>query len=352
MEHSYFTTSSSKNQPLSRCERLEIKRALSAGFSIRSIAKSLGRAPSTISRDVKRGSRIHRERTKYISKDPNYPEFIDLLVYYPDVAANVVKSNCSNRGGNFKLNDPTLINFVEKCIIEFKYSPDVVVNLLQSKFNFKICTKTIYNYIEKQVVLKVKSIDLLNKVKLKKKEKNITKKRKRIFGTSIELRPDSINNRSEFGHYEGDCIVGKDHKSVLLTLNERKTNKYIIRRIKAKNSRNVVRQIHKILKENNLHIKSITFDNGSEFAGCMQLEKYNIKVYYAHPYSAYERGANENLNGMARRFFPKGTDFNKVSNEKIQWVENWINNYPRKKFKYLTANEMFAYEIEKATHCA
>lgn len=351
MEQINFITFSPKNQPLSRCERLEIKRSLNCGFSIRQIAKALGRSPSTISREIKRGSRIHRSRSKYLSKDPNYPIFIDSLVYFPDVAEDSVKANYHNRGGKFKLNNPSLIKFVEDCILNLKYSPDVVVNLLKSNFNFKICTKTLYNYIDKQVVVNIKAIDLLNKVKLKKRAESKSKN-KRVFGTSIDLRPEYINNRTEFGHYEGDCIVGKEQKSVLFTFNERKTNKYIVRKIKAKDSRNVMRQLRKLIKEENLNIKSITFDNGSEFAKCMKLEKLGIKVYYAHPYSAYERGANENLNGMARRFFPKGTDFNKIPIEKIQWVENWINNYPRKKFKYHSANEMFEYEMKKIALCA
>ena len=110
MEQLYFNTLSVKNQPLSRLERMEIKYSLNAGFSIRKIAKALGRAPSTISREIKRGLRMHRERTKYLSKDPNYPEFIDKWIYYPDAAELVIQERLSNRGGKYKLIRLKLLN--------------------------------------------------------------------------------------------------------------------------------------------------------------------------------------------------------------------------------------------------
>lgn len=347
MEQLYFNTLSVKNQPLSRLERMEIKLSLNAGYSIRKIAKALGRVPSTISREIKRGLRIHRERSKYLSKDPNYPEYIDKLVYYPDAAELTIKERQSNRGGKYKLNDIHIIKFIEDKILKDKFSPDVVVNLIKEQFNFKICTKTLYNYIDRQII-KVKNIDLLFKVKLKKKRK---KRQPKIqLGTSIEQRPSTVNERLEFGHYEGDCIVGKNHKTALLTLNERITNKYKIRRLPLKNANNVMEILLEIVKENP-NIKSITFDNGKEFARCSELENLGIKIYYAHPYSAYERGANENLNGMVRRFLPKGTDFSTVSEKQLKYIEDWINNYPRKKFKYYSANQMYEYEMQKLT-CA
>lgn len=343
MEQLYFNTLSVKNQPLSRLERMEIKYSLNAGFSIRKIAKALGRAPSTISREIKRGLRMHRERTKYLSKDPNYPEFIDKWIYYPDAAELVIQERLSNRGGKYKLNKIEIIKFIEDKILNDKFSPDVVVNLVKEQFNFKICTKTLYNYIDRQI-LKVKNIDLLLKVKLKKRRK---KRQPKIqLGTSIEQRPSVVNERLEFGHYEGDCIVGKGHKTALFTFNERITNKYKIKRLPLKNADSVMEALLEIVKENP-SIKSITFDNGKEFTRCPELENLGIKIYYAHPYSAYERGANENLNGMTRRFLPKGTDFNTVTDEQLEYIENWINNYPRKKFKYYSANQMYEYEMQK-----
>ncbi|MDR0916495.1 MAG: IS30 family transposase [Oscillospiraceae bacterium] len=155
-------------------------------------------------------------------------------------------------------------------------------------------------------------------------------------GKSIYERPAAANDRSEAGHWEGDLIVGKKGtKAALFTLTDRKTKEEIIVKLPDKTQASVIAAVLRLKAGNRRAsvpcFKSVTFDNGSEFLNFEELEKaFGCNVFYAHPYSSWERGTNENSNGIIRRFFPKGTDFSKVSTRRIAAVQNWMNNYPRK----------------------
>jgi IS30 family transposase len=234
-----------------------------------------------------------------------------------------------------------LVKYIEQKILVDKYSPDAVIGSLpEGRFKIKVCTKTVYNYIDRGL-LRVKNIDLLMKVKLKPKKRRI-RAYKRQLGRSIDLRPPSVETREEFGHWEGDTIVGKDHKGAILTLVERKTNKGFMIKIKDM-SASSVSEAFKQLKDKMYLFKTITFDNGSEFADCSQLE---TEIYYAHPYSAYERGINENYNRMIRRFIPKGRSFDSIDQETLNRINNWIDTYPRKRLGYKSAEQVFTQELE------
>lgn len=172
-------------------------------------------------------------------------------------------------------------------------------------------------------------------------------------GESIENRPKEINDRETFGHWEMDCVEGKKKtKKTLLVLTERKSRKEIIIPMKDQTSRSVVAALDRLERKYGAAFykifQTITVDNGSEFADCQGIEKScrrkgnRTKVYYCHPYSSYERGTNENLNKMIRRWFPKGTDFRQITAKAIQWVEDWINNYPREIHGFRSANSVFA----------
>lgn len=238
---------------------------------------------------------------------------------------------------DLKISD-VILSFID-CKIKEKLFPSVISFLLINEFNLSLSFKTIYNYIDNGI-LESKNIDLLRKVRFShKKHKKVLK---RIYGTSIELRTNFINDRLEFGHWEGDCIVDKQHKSALLTLVERKTRMRLIFKLNEWNNKAVKNVLTKQLNFNSF--KSITFDNGSEFSKCMELEKLETKIYYAHPYSSFERGSNENFNSIVRRFLPKGRDFRDVTEKRIKEIEEWINNYPRKILNFKTSKEKY---IEK-----
>lgn len=220
-------------------------------------------------------------------------------------------------------------------------------------FKAKMCAKTIRNNIASGDIYEIKPKDMIyNKVY---KEKN---KRKKICERvppekSIEYRPKEANTREEYGHWEGDLVIGKRKKgAVLFTLTERKTREEIIIKIASKEAEEVAKALDQIekkyKKEFENKFKSITFDNGPEFRSRRLLEKsYDNRkkgkrttVYYAHPYRSGERGSNENANRLIRRFIPKGTDIASITEEFIQRVEDWINNYPRAMFKYKSTNQI------------
>ena len=176
-------------------------------------------------------------------------------------------------------------------------------------------------------------------------------------GESIEQRPEEIDEREEFGHWEGDTVYsGKGKRKTtraLLTLTERKTRKEIIIAIPNRKAETVVKALDALERKLGARrfraiFKSITFDNGTEFAAAEELERTCVnkrlprtKVYFCHPYSSWERGTNENTNGMIRRRFPKGTNFAAVTNAQIAQAENWINNYPRKILGYKSSEIVF-----------
>ena len=176
-------------------------------------------------------------------------------------------------------------------------------------------------------------------------------------GESIEQRPEEIDGREEFGHWEGDTVYsGKGKRKTtraLLTMTERKTRKEIIIAIPNRKAETVVKALDALERKLGARrfraiFKSITFDNGTEFAAAEGLERSCVnkrlprtKVYFCHPYSSWERGTNENTNGMIRRRFPKGTNFAAVTNAQITQAENWINNYPRKILGYKSSEIVF-----------
>lgn len=222
-----------------------------------------------------------------------------------------------------------------------------------------VCTKTIYNYVHSRKI-DLKPIDLPKmcgwKKKVKPKDKlALTKNQK---GTPITQRPFEMDDRSEFGHWEGDLVTGpRDGKrGAYLTLIERQTRKFIMMHITHKSSKQVYMQINKLEKQCGDHFstifKSITFDNGNEFARHKDIEMKpgtstkRTSVYFATPYCSYERGSNENCNGLIRRFIKKGTDINLISKDKTKAINTAINQKNRKILGYLSADNKFAEQLE------
>ena len=198
--------------------------------------------------------------------------------------------------------------------------------------------------------------DLPVKKEGKKRDyKKIKIPHKNLKGTSIEERPPEIDDRDKYGHWEMDCVVGKREGggAVLLVLSERSRREEIIIKMAGKTQESVVKALDsleiKYGKRFKEKFKTITMDNGTEFLDYKGIERSirnngekRVTTYYAHPYSSWERGTNENINKLIRRFIPKGTDIGKISKARIKYIENWINSYPRKIFGYKSANCMVA----------
>lgn len=251
--------------------------------------------------------------------------------------------------------------FIKLVIDEVKSSKlksiDEVINDL--KINRKseiegidtICTSTMYTYVKKGY-LTLKPIDLPRMLRRKPKDyKRYIAKRQR--GTSIDQRPEYINNRSEFGHWEGDLVTGPrdGQNGAFLTLAERQTRFYYMIPIKNKKSKTVYMAINKLAKKLGSHFKeifkSITFDNGAEFSRYKAIEKrYKIKIYFAHPYASYERGTNEITNQLIRYYIPKGTDINTVDKDLIREIQLGINNKKRKILGYQPSESFFKKHVD------
>jgi IS30 family transposase len=315
-------------------ERYVIENLIKNGFSHRKIAEIIGCDRRTVDREIKRGSFEHTNSDATVT-----PE------YGSDVGERVHKERAKNKGPYAKINNaPKLRKYLENKIKNENFSPEAALMKIKEEnreFEVEISAKTLYNNIDNGE-LDVNRKDLLRRGWKKKSEdeKKNKKAGHNLKGTSIEERPKEANERSEAGHWEIDLILGKKGtKPVLLTLTERMTRKEIIRKLPNKEQKTIREAMDKLEKELGKKFKkwfkTVTSDNGSEFLDFTALEKSinkdsRFKVYYAHPYSSFERGTNENANGLVRRFYPKGTDFSKVSMKRIAGVEDWINSYPRK----------------------
>jgi IS30 family transposase len=344
LEH---TTRTQKREHLTEAERKTIERMIRDGANKREIASALYRDKSTIKREIKRGSVVQRKRNPYENKDPNSPEFIEYTVYYADVGQRVYEQHRSNCGSKNKVVACSeLVSFVEEKILGAeKWSPDAAIGYAKANNLFpgqEISTKTFYNWIDDGLV-KVINLDLL--LKVRRKPKSPRKERKKVLGKSIEQRPESVATRETFGHWEGDGIVGKKQQGFLISLVERKLGIGLLFNTGNRESRNIV-EILGGLKEQYKDdyeeiFKSITFDNGAEFSDSEGMERTGTSVYYAHPYSSFERGTNENWNGIVRRFLPKSSSFDNLTDKDIQRINRYINTLPRKRFNYRTPLDLW-----------
>ena len=329
-------------------DRLKIEKGLKEGLKPLEIAARLHVHNTTIYREIKRGTYTH------LNSDLTTEER-----YSPEISEARYRENLAAKGGALKIgNDRELAEYIERVILDEGYSPAAVVAEIKKQglqFKTEICEKTIYNYIDKGIFLRLTRKDLPEKGKRKRKY-NRVKAARAPRGESIENRPEEIGGRSTFGHWEMDCVEGKKRtKETLLVLSERLTRREIIIKMPDKTTASVVKALNRLERKFGRRFKkvfkSITVDNGSEFADCAGMEKSifgsrkRTTVYYCHPYSAYERGTNENINKMIRRFLPKGTDFRKITAAYIQRVETWINNYPREVLGFQSAADLFGKEL-------
>lgn len=329
-------------------ERIQIETLQREGFSSQDIGKRLGRPSRTIRREISRGWVIHR-LSKYRVEER----------YSADRGQTTYEAKMRSRGTQAAI-DERLQEHLYRCIVEKQDSPGVVASgMKKDGLEYAVCTKTIYNLIDQGKISGVSNESLWEKSKRKQKRRTLHRKRKRAVPPdhSIENRPESINERQEVGHWEIDLVVGGKKKgaAVLLTFTERKTRKERIQKLKDRSQASVIRALNGMERQMGKEafrviFKSITADNGSEFLDCEAFETSvfggkRTHIYYAHPYSSWERGSNENANRIIRRFIPKGCDISKFTKKKIQDIEDWMNNYPRKILDFETPEERFIKEI-------
>lgn len=344
MEYPNNNTQSRKNKHLNLEERIMIEIRLKDGFSPYKIAKEIERPITTILNEIHRGTTTQIKQGKPVE------------MYLADTGEAIYRKHRLNSCRAFKrLECCKFIKFVVDKIKNSSWSPDACVgNSLETKL-FKrseiVCTKTLYNYIDLGL-LSVKNIDLPIKLRRNTKPSTVIKHKKNL-GKSIEERPNSINNRKEFGHWEIDTVIGEKagNDCVLLTIVERKTRNAIARSIAGKTASAVMGELKHI---SNLYgeqfsqvFKTITGDNGSEFADLSTLEDdSDTKVYFTHPYSSFEKGTNECHNGLIRRFIPKGKRMSDYSASDISFIEEWMNTLPRRILQYKTPEDLFEAQLD------
>ena len=341
---------------LTKTDRLRIEKWLKQGLKPQEIADKLRVSVRTIYRELARG--------RYERLDGSTWEME--TAYSPDIAEEKYQSNLREKGPRLKIgSNRELADYLEKIMLEDNYSPAAALaKARQDGYEVNISVPTLYSYIEKGVFLTITSKQLPRHGKGCKSYKHVkTKEASRApAGESIEKRPEEVNDREVFGHWEGDTVYSgkkKKTKAALFTITERKTRQEIIIKVPNREAETIVKAMDALERKwtapnFRMVFKSITFDNGSEFALADELEASCInktiprtKVYYAHAYSSFERGTNENQNGMIRRKHPKGTDFEDLSKEQLKETENWINDYPRKILGYKSSSKAFKEELTK-----
>ena len=318
---------------LNDLEREEISRMLSQRYSLSNIAKALGRHTSTISREISLGS-----CNKY--------------TYRASKAQDRAKRNASKRkSGKYRLNDsPRLWSYIRKKLKK-KWSPRQIVEELEIDYpldmTMRITPETIYTYIYvlPRGTLKKELTACLrrNHKRRHKQSREVKIERKLEDMLSIEERPKEVEDRIIPGHWEGDLIVGKYNKSALGTLVERTTRTTILIPIKDRRAETVAKAFAKEVKKLPKQMKlSMTYDQGREMAKHRLFTNITgVQVYFAHPRSPWERGTNENTNGLIRQFFPKGTDFNKVSRYEVKKVQDLLNGRPRQALGFQKPYQVF-----------
>lgn len=341
-----------KFKQMTHNDRIKMEALLNAGHSKAEVAEQLHFHRSNIYREYDKGKYIHRNS-----------DYTEEERYSSDLGQKAHDYAQEGKGRALKIgNDRELAEYIENKIVNDKFSPEAALAEVEKsgiEFKTTISVRTLYRYIDNGIFLKLTNKDLPIKSKKKKHNKKVKVQKRASAGESIENRPEEVESREIFGHWEMDTVKGQRGvtKSCMLVLTERKTRDEIVVKLKDQTAASVVEALDRLERKwGNMFysiFRSITVDNGVEFADYEGMEKSVLRegkrtfVFYCHPYSSWERGTNENNNRLIRRHIPKGVDFDDRTDEEIAFIEGWINNYPRGIFEYRTSAELFEEEIRK-----
>ncbi len=327
-------------------DRLTIEKMLRQGYSKPQIARYLGVHHSTVYDECKRGAveLVDSELRTYTT-------------YSPEVAVAYHERAVKNMEKGLKIGkDHDLARWLVDTI-SAGYSPSAACALLgktpETTFSCTLCRQTVYKYIENGDLWPLTNKALRFKGTRKRRYNHVQRAARAPSGKSIERRPEIVRLREVPGDWEMDSVEGKKGTpEALLVMTERKTRSEIMVRMERKTTACVVAALDALEMEMGPQLfrrvfRSITVDNGSEFADCEGMErscitgKRRTQLYYCHPRCPGERGSNEKQNQMIRWHFPKGTDFGQVTAEQVRLVQDWLNNYPRKILNWRTSAEVF-----------
>lgn len=325
---------------LSILEREKIQELFWLKKSVRSIAGTLGRSPASISRELRRNFPNEKER------------------YTPRLAHERALFKRHSRGRIDRLKNETTRSYVISHLKE-GWSPEQISGRMKKEKIGFISHEAIYQFVYHQVhrngygYLKPGHLDL--RIYLRRKKKRRTKqgarKCQRIFkplGTSIDDRPLVVEKKRRIGDWEGDTVESCNHKPGVNTLLERKSGMYLVTKVKDKTSASTASAIGKRMQKIPSFFKyTLTLDNGPENRDWHLIEeKAGLKTFFAHPYHSWERGANENANGLLREYFPKRTDFSTIPEQELAHVEHILNSRPRKRLGWQTPLEVFSVALQ------
>lgn len=308
---------------LALAERCQITGGISAGKSMRTIAKELGRAPSTISREIARNAGTRE-------------------TYKPEKAEEMVMARVNAaRGKPRKMHGELVQTVIDK--LQRQWSPQQISGRLELE-GISISHESIYKYVRAD-----KKAGGCLFENLRHGGKRYNKRYGKLAGrglipgrVDISERPAIVESKVRVGDWEADTVIGVQHKGALVTLVDRHSKLLLTARVVSTTKRAVTAAMLKLLKPVKGFVHTITFDNGKEFADHAKIgEKLGAATYFAKPYHSWERGLNEHHNGLIRQFMPKGTNFLTVQNKAVKAVQKTINSRPRNVLGYRTPTEVF-----------
>jgi len=306
---------------LTQEERYQIHAYKEAGFSNALIAQELGRHVSTIKRELSRNT--------------------GLRGYRPQQAHSLAQNRHQKKPKSIKMTKPMIARITND--LERQWSPEQIQGRLLDDGLDGVCPVSIYNFIRKD---KANGGDLHKNLRHKKyKQRTGTPEaRGQICNRiSIEERPAIVDKKERIGDWEADTVIGKGHKGVLVTLSERVSKLNLIAHVPSKHAEGVTAAIIAMLKPYKKDLHTITFDNGKEFAYHEKIaEALNVDTYFAHPYRSWERGLNENHNGLIRQYLPKDQPLDKVTKKQVVDIQTRLNQRPRKLLGFKTPEEVYA----------
>lgn len=300
------------------------------GFSQSQIGQRIGRHQGTISRELNRNS-THG-------------------FYLPQIAQEKAQQRRRDAKQPWKINEPLRKHITQ--MLQRKWSPELIAGRLRreypDKLSWSVSLGTIYNWLERDrqaggQLWKLLPLQQGRKYRRRRRTNHQNLQGRIIGRVGIQQRPGVVEQRARLGDWEGDTVFGKNNSCSLLTQLERKSRYLIAMKVEDRSAstmqqamRDAFRKVPRAARH------TMTLDNGGEFAQCPQMEDtLGLEVYFADPYAAWQRGANEHANGLLRRYFPKGTDFRQVAPEELNRVVQQINQRPRKCLDFQTPHEVF-----------
>lgn len=311
-------------------QRYKIEAYKSLGKGITEIANYLGRDKSVISREIKRNADGRSG------------------LYKADLAQRKTNQRHQNKRKMCKFNPEVEANVLHH--LKQDYSPEQIVGRATIDGIVMVSHERIYQYIWKDKRGGGKLYKHLRTKGKKYRKRGLEKDNRGLISKrmDIDMRPEIVDKKERIGDLEIDLVIGKDHNGALLTINDRATGLLFMGKVDTKESIAIETKIVELLKDWKPLLHTITSDNGKEFSNHQQIaQKLEIDYFFAKPYHSWERGANENLNGLIRQYFPKKSNFENITQEQIERVINILNNRPRKRFGFKTPNEIFAQKLNE-----